>query len=423
MREIIKTLIRDFHKADFVDYKKRKLNVPLNTNKIITIIGSRRAGKTYFMYQLMEKISRKVGKESILYINFEDERLDFNRENLKEIIEAYYELYPEKKDIYLFFDEIQNIEGWEKFVRRIYDTVTKKIFITGSSSKLLSKEIATSLRGRTLTYQLFPLSFTEYLFFKNIDYEDVYSTKNKVQIKKGFENYLKIGGFPEVIDYTDEVWKKTLQSYFEVMIYRDIIERYDIKKTKILKAFIKINISYISKIVSVNKYYKQLRSRNYKISNNRLYDFLDYMNDSFLILTLTKYSESILKQQLAYDKIYGIDSGLVNAVSFKFSEDYGRIIENVVFIELKRRNEEIYYYKNKYECDFLIKKTHKITQAIQVTKELNEDNKRRELNGLIETMKKFKLKKGLILTQDYEGKIKEKGKVIYIKPIWKWLLK
>jgi len=147
------------------------------------------------------------------------------------------------------------------------------------------------------------------------------------------------------------------------------------------------------------------------------------MNDSFLILTLTKYSESILKQQLAYDKIYGIDSGLVNAVSFKFSEDYGRIIENVVFIELKRRNEEIYYYKNKYECDFLIKKTHKITQAIQVTKELNEDNKRRELNGLIETMKKFKLKKGLILTQDYEGKIKEKGKVIYIKPIWKWLLK
>jgi len=422
MRETIKTIIKDFHASDFIKYKKRELKVPLSAGKIISIIGPRRSGKTYYLFQIMDEISKTAKKESIIYINFEDERLNLKRENLGEIIEAYYEMYPESKEIYLFFDEIQNIDGWDKFVRRMYDTVTKKIFITGSSSHLLSKEIASSLRGRTLAYNLFPLSFREFLEFKGIDWTDRHSTKNKARIRREYSLYLERGGFPETVEYNRETWKKTMQSYFDVMVYRDIIERYDVRNPKVLKDFIKICLSNTSRIISINKYYNQLKQNKYKISNNQLYEFLDYMDDSFIVLKLPKYSPSVIKQMLSYSKVYSIDTGIVNAVSFKSSEDYGRIIENAVFIELKRRDKEVYYHKDKSECDFIIKEGNKIKQAIQVTKELSEENKKREINGLMEAMQNYNITEGIILTDEQESIFKENGKKIAIKPIWKWML-
>ena len=216
MKELLKTIISDFHIRGLPEFIEREVDIPQNTGKIISIIGPRRAGKTYLMYQLMSKIPDLT---NVIYINFEDERLELDSKKLNLIIEAYLELYPDKKEseLFFFFDEIQEINDWEKFVRRIYDTVNRKIFITGSSAKLLSKEIATSLRGRTISYEILPLSFSEYLRFKNLE-PDTYSTKGKAKILSALGEYMSSGGFPEIVNLQKDIQKKTLTNYFEVML-------------------------------------------------------------------------------------------------------------------------------------------------------------------------------------------------------------
>lgn len=423
MKEIIKSIIKDFHKSQKHNYIERKLSVPPGSKKIISIIGSRRSGKTYFLYQLMDKLPGDVKREDILYINFEDERLNLRGEDLHLIIEAYYELYPDnQKQLYFFFDEIQNIQNWEKFVRRIYDTISKNIVITGSSSKLLSKEIATSLRGRSISYELFPLTFNEYLGFKGIDYEDYYSTRNRAGIVKSFNDYLFDGGYPEIVHYDKELKIKTLQSYLDVMIYRDIIERYDVKNPAALKYFIKKSLSNVSNYLSINKLYNELKSSGVKISKDSIYDFINYVNDCYLIFLVNIYSESVNVQNSNEKKLYCIDNGIANSVSFKFSENKGRLLENAIYLHLRVKGEEIFYYSEKKECDFVIQKNSKINSAIQVTTELTQANKEREVEGIMEALRYFKLKEGIILTLDQTDEIILENKRISVLPAWRWAL-
>ncbi len=258
LKNALKTIISDFHERELPQLTQRDIDVPLKSNKIITLIGPRRAGKTYMLYQLMSKIKDKT---NILYINFEDERLRFKPNELQLIIDAYFELYPEKKEkeIYLFFDEIQEAKEWQSFVRRLHDTITRNIFLTGSSAKLLSKEIATSLRGRAISYEIFPLSFKEYLNFKGID-GNINSTKGKAKAMNLLEEYLEKGGFPETVLMEEEVYKKTMQSYFEVMLYRDIVERYSISKPVAVKELLRHLLSQTGKEFSINKCYNDFKS-------------------------------------------------------------------------------------------------------------------------------------------------------------------
>ncbi|MEJ5352670.1 MAG: ATP-binding protein [Melioribacteraceae bacterium] len=423
MKDIIKTIIKDFHQSELPNFKERNLTIPLNSNKIISIIGSRRTGKTYYLYQIISELLKTVDKENILYINFEDERLNLKSEDLRLIIDAYYELYPEKKDsLYIFFDEVQTIPNWEKFVRRLYDTVTKNIIITGSSSKLLSKEIASSLRGRAIWYELFPLSFSEYLHFLNIDSSDIYSSRNKAKIIKAFSNYLYNGGFPEVVFYDSQLRLKTLQTYLDVMIYRDIIEKYDVKNSLSLRYFIRKCLSNISNTISVNKLFNELKSLGIKISKDTIYDYINYVNDCYLLFIVSIYSESINVQQTNEKKLYCIDTGLVNSVSFKFSQNTGRMLENVVFMQLRSKGEQVYYHKKKAECDFLVHKDDKICAAYQVTTEINKSNWDREVKGLLEALDIYQLNEGYILTLDQSNDYKEEGKSIKVRPVWKWIL-
>ncbi len=422
MKNIIKEIIKDFHNSKPFNVKKRELKIPINTGKIITLIGSRRVGKTYLLYDLINEISIKTNRKNIIYFNFEDERLDFKKEELDLILQSYFELYPDinLQECYFFFDEIQNTNNWEKFIRRIYDTITKNIFITGSSSKLLSKEIATSLRGRTLSYDVFPLNFREFLDFKEIDKKDLFSSKNKAKIKNEFETFLK-GSFPEIIFFDDEKSTKTYREYLNVMIYKDIIERYNLKNFQAINFFIKKSILNISNEFSLNKFYNELKSQGLKISKDTIYNFPQYLEDIYLIFYLNKYSNSISKQEFSEKKIYVLDLGFNNL--FKFSEDKGKQLENIVFLELKRKGYEIYYYKEKYECDFIIKEKEKITQVIQVSKSLKDKKtKEREVRGLLEAMKKYNLNEGLILTEDEEYTFIEQEKKIKVYPILKWIL-
>jgi predicted AAA+ superfamily ATPase len=424
MKEIIKTIIADFHSRFLPEIIERNLAVPIKSGKIISIIGPRRVGKTYFLFFLINKLAEKVDRKNIIYVNFEDERLDFDSSTLNLILEAYYELYPENEDeLYFFFDEIQTVKNWEKFIRRVYDNVSKNIFITGSSSKLLNTEVSSSLRGRALSYELFPLSYKEYLRFKNVPFDNLSSTKTKANLIRHFNNYLFQGGFPEIIDFSEELRNKTLQSYLDVMMLRDIIERYNISNPIALKYLIKKALTNVGNYLSVNKIFNELKSIGVKVSKDSIYMFLNYIQDAYLIFMTNIYSESINVQNTNDKKIYCIDNGLANSISFSLSENKGRLLENLVYLYLKSMGNNIYYSYDKRECDFVLFDKFKIIAAYQVTTELNELNKEREINGLIEAMKKYRLKKGIILTLEQKDYLKQDNLEIFIEPAWQFILK
>jgi predicted AAA+ superfamily ATPase len=424
-KEILKEIIRDFHVNPLPPLIERDITIPLRSGKVITLVGARRSGKTYVLFNLVDRLIKSgVDFKNILYMNFEDERIDIKLNELDLILKAYNELYPDirNKGCYLFFDEIQNIENWERFIRRVYDSVTKNIFITGSNSKFLSSDIATSLRGRTVSLEVFPLSFREYLRFGKVEV-DLYSSKSLARINNYLVRFLRNGGFPEVFDYDDNMRVKTLQEYFNVMIYRDLIERYKIKNSAVLKFFLKRILASTTKQLSVNTIYNELQSSGFKIGKNQLYEFLEACQNIFLAFVLKKYTHKLVASELGERKVYTIDNGLLNAVSFKFSEDIGKTMEQAVFLELKRRGMEVYFYKGKYECDFVVKDGHSVSEAFQVSYSLSDKKTAvREIRGLADACKSFGLKKGTIITSDESKDFEAEGIKIKQVPLYKWLL-
>ena len=421
-KEMFKYIIKEFHEARLPELYGRKLTIP-ETQKVISLIGLRRAGKTFYFYQLINNlIEDSINPSQILYINFEDDRiLPLNVKELNTILEAYYELYPENtgETLYLFFDEIQNIDNWELFIRRVHDKKNARIYITGSSSKLLSKEIATSLRGRTLSYYLFPLSFKEFLRFRQVTLnKDFEYTDARFKVKKLFSEYLVGGGFPEVVLEAEELRQDILRNYFEMFIYRDLVERFSIRNTSLLKSLVKFLITNIGTTFSVNSFYRTIK-KDMPVGKDTLMEYLSYLEDINLVYLVPIFSYSLKKQQVNPRKVYCIDNGLRNAVSFMFSKDEGRLAENLVFLELKRRSKEPYYWKNKGEVDFVIKDRDSSLTAINVsyTDEIDE----RETKALLEFADEFspKVKELILLTKDLE---KTEGRIKII-PLWKWLIR
>jgi len=416
-KEIFKLLIKEFHKREPPKFKKRDFDVP-DVNKVISITGSRRSGKTYFFFQKISELLEKIDRNKVIYINFSDERLfPLKLLDLQYILEAYFELYPknEKKRIYFFFDEVQEVELWERFIRRIYDQENVRIFITGSSSKLLDKEIHTSLRGRTLNYTMFPLSFKEFLNFKGVDLDEHFEyDRQRYSIKKLLDEFLNEGGFPETIDNKQK--RELLENYLELIIYKDIVERYNIRNLNLIKNLIKYLLTNMSSLFSINSYYK-LINKELSIKKDTIGEYLSYLEDAYVVFTTSLFSYSLKQQQVNPKKVYCVDNGLRNAVSFKFSKDEGKLAENLAFIELKRREKEIYYWKGKGEVDFIIKNRDQSLTAINVS--YTDEIEEREIKGLLEFKKEFKkTKEFIILTKDLEQK---KGEIKYI-PLWKWLL-
>jgi predicted AAA+ superfamily ATPase len=424
MKEVIKNIILENRHSDLPKLKERKIKIPLHQNIIISLIGARRSGKTYILYQLIAKLlTENISKNQILFIDFEDERLSLKSENLDLILQAYQEINPEipLKDVYLFFDEIQNITGWEKFIRRIFDTKTRNIFITGSNSKLLSTEIATELRGRTLTFTVYPLSFKEYLSFNNVE-PNLFPQSNKSKILHLQNKYMVEGAFPEILNFDDISKKRMLQQYFNVMIFRDIVERYNVSNIEILKFFIKKIFANITKPFSVNKAYNDLKSMGYSISNKYLYEYFDYCNSVFLSQNINKFHFSEIKQEKSDKKAYIIDTGLIGAVEFSVSQNLGKLFENMVALELLKNEKQIFYFKNNYECDFILQNNN-IFEPIQVCYSFDDsETKERELRGLYEAGEFLKTKKGIILTYDTEEEIIYKDFNVTITSFYKYFL-
>ena len=420
-KEAFKYIIKEFHESARPDFIERKLVIP-DTTKVISLIGPRRAGKTFYFYQLIYNLLKNnIDPTLILYINFEDDRiLPLQSSDLNAILEAYYELYPENigKMLYLFFDEIQNVENWEVFIRRIDDTKNAKIYITGSSSKLLSQEIATSLRGRTLSYHMYTLGFEEFLRMKQIILDkDFEYTDKRYLVKNLFDEYLYSGGYPEVVLELEEMRRDILKNYFELIIYRDIVERFSIRNTTLLKNLLKYLITNISTQFSVNAYYRAVKN-DIAVSKETIIEYLSHLEDINLIYLVPFFSYSLKRQQVNPRKVYCADNGLRNAVSFRFSKDEGRLAENLVFLELKRRGEELYYWKSRGEVDFVFSDDENFLTALNVS--YTDMPAERETNSLLEFMEEFgaKVKDLILLTEDTE---KVEGGIRYV-PLWKWML-
>ncbi len=420
-------IIKDFHQKELPETFERELDIEINSRlkRAISIIGPRRSGKTYYFFNKIKELKRKGVKiEKILYINFEDFRLyNVDLKDLKQFLDIYYEIYPDNKnhDVWLFLDEIQNINGWERFVRTLLDNEKIHVFITGSSSKLLSREIATEMRGRSFTYTIFPLSFKEVLDISNISYSKYASSSERYEILNKLEEYLHNGGYPEVI--ISPVNKdRILRDIVDVMLFRDIVERWGIRNIKALKLLIKALIH--SKEFSINKFYNFLKSMGINVSKNTLYNYMEYLSDAFFIFSIKRFSNYRESEQ-GISKIYVIDNGILTSYGI---DTITRLIENAVCIELFRRKSfgkisDLYYVKvSNYEVDFLIK-TKRKKILLQVSYDLtNLETKERELRSLIKASEKFEINDLYVITWNYEGMEKHKSHLIQFVPLWKWLL-
>ena len=428
-KELIKQLIASFQNALPTDIRPRELTLPTASEKIVTVPGVRRCGKSSLFQLAIRRLleEENIRKEQILFLNFDDERLHFNADNLDEILQAYRELHPEipLRDTYIFFDEIQMADDWQPFVRRVYEQTCKHLFITGSNSRMLSSELSTSLRGRTLQYEEFPLSFSEYCSFTGIK-TDFYIPECKARIVNAFKEYLHLGGFPEVVLAAPLLKERILQEYFFVMLYKDLVERYAIKNPEPVRYFIKRVMSNLTKPTSINRIYNELKSQGVSIGKNTLYDLISQTESIYLFFPLTKYEPSLVKEATGDKKYYCIDNGLRSVLLNPQSEDNGKLLENIVFLHLRRNLsplDGIHYYKNKKECDFVVTARGEVVRLIQVTYTLHdEETRQRELDGLLEAAHATGCPDLLILTQEEEEEIRVNGYTIRVLPAWKWII-
>ena len=427
MKEMLDRLIDDFHERDLPALLPREAAATVLPGKANVVIGMRRAGKTWFCYQQMQELlTRGFEKERLLYLNFEDERLlPFAVQDFQDILETYFRKFPAFKNqqCVLFLDEVQRIDGWDRFVRRVLDTEQIQVWVTGSSSKLLSLEIATSLRGRSLTTEIFPFSFPEFLRLHQIELPSTqrFGSRTRATVQQMAGTYLRQGGFPEVQTADDETRRQILSNYVDVVILRDVVERYAIRNTVAVRALIRHIIAAPASRFSVNKFFNTLKSQGIACAKNDLYGFLDYLADAFLVYVIPIHSRSYKVRQVNPKKVYVIDTGLLEALSFRMTEDRGALLENLVYLHLRRQGltPEYYITDSGAEVDFVLQ-TGARPQLIQVCWSLDDaDTRQRELRALRQAMQELRSPTGTIVT--WMDEIGEEGGVAIV-PAWKWLL-
>ncbi|MGN0235406.1 MAG: ATP-binding protein [Paludibacteraceae bacterium] len=410
--------------------KKREGELPLHAEQIITIPGVRRSGKTSKMKLVInELVQNGVSPQNILWMGFDDERLSgLSQQDLNELPEAYRELYPTTplSEVYMFFDEIQNIEGWELFVMRMHKSYCKHIYLSGSNAKMLSQEIATSLRGWALEYRTFPLSFGEYCSFRSIPTVRL-DEQQTAQLRLAWDDYNRYGGFPEVVLTQNVLLRdKLLQTYYNAMLFRDLVERHSISNIGVLRYFIKRIMNNAGKPTSIHSIYNDIRSQGLKISKDDLYKWIDYLCESFMFIRVPRYTPSLIGEETGMKKYYFIDNGMRQNILLPMSQDEGKLLESSVLLHLCRKCgelEKISYFMGEKECDFVLQHEDQVLQLIQVCRQMNDPKTReREIAGLWEAHQQTGCSQLSIITHRQEETIEHNGLTIHVVPAWKWML-
>lgn len=409
---LLPTLLEEFRDkmAGFTGGTPRAVSFPNIPNKIMVAIGMRRTGKTYFLFQTIKKLLEDVPITRILYLNFEDDRLmPVSQETLRNMIDGFYALYPENHDqqCYLFFDEIQNVDQWHSVIRRYFDTKNVKIYLTGSSAKLLSKEIATSLRGRSVAIEIWPFSFKEFLLAEGIEVvpemeEKSYGKVTLDKLKSHLLTYMDHGGFPETIGLEPQDRNRILQDYVSTVIFRDIIERHGITNISLVRQLIKTLLKNVGTSLSTHKLYNDIKSQGFSVGKTTVHDYLEHITDAYLAFRVPLFSESLRKTESNPKKIYAIDTGLVKAYTTGFLQNIGHHFENLIFLDLKRRGHEVYYYltNTRREIDFISRDPLGEWHLYQVCWSLDDPQTLEREQGALEEAENELGIKGQIITPD-----------------------
>lgn len=386
----------------------RETNFPDLNNKILVAIGMRRVGKTQFLLQHIQNLLKQnIPLSQILFINFEDDRLvPLTGKELGQLLDDFYTVYPENHDkvCYLFLDEIQSVDNWALVIRRFFDTKKVRLYLSGSSAKLLSKEIATSLRGRSFAIEIWPFSFMEYLISQKFAMPKLMSKKTSDQCLALLEQYLHTGGFPEVVTMEASYRQQILQDYVDVVVFRDIIERYQITNIVLIKYMIKTLLKNNASLCSIHKLFNDLKSQGLSTSKATLYQYLSYIEDAYLLFMIPLYSESLRKTQSNPRKIYAVDPGLANAYILSREKNLGHAFENLIYLDLRRHGHEIYYYltQERYEVDFFTRDKLGNQYLFQVAWDVTDkETLARETRALEVASNELKINGKLITPKNY----------------------
>lgn len=430
MIHILKEMILDFQEADLRTGVSRRIDVTPVSGKATICIGVRRGGKSTFMFQLMRRLlDSGIHRRNILYLNFFDDRLhSLRHDRLGVILEAYFSLYPEKKNtekIYCFFDEIQVVPGWEPFIDRLMRTEKCEVYITGSSARMLSREIATGMRGRALSWEIFPFSFREFLDFNGIESDGPLPSKKRLTIQKAFDAYWETGGFPEVAGRERMLRIKIHQEYWGAMLFRDLVERHDISHPQAVADLAHWLVDNVASLYSVNKLTGHLKSLGHRAPKPAVSDYLEWFEDAYVMFTVRIFDASLARANANPKKIYCIDHALVTSVSSGVLLNAGHLLENLVFTALRRVTADIFYYKSKAgrEVDFIVRRQDGSPMLVQVCESMAAPKTRkREIAALSEAMAELTLTEGVIVTRTDEERIHVDSGTIAVVPAWRFLL-
>ena len=411
MLDSLKEIILDFQEAEPATGVPRRLQVTAVPGKATVCIGPRRSGKSTFMFQLVRKLlASGVPRENILYLNFFDDRLrQLQRDGLAVVLEAYFSLYPEKKNaqkVYCFFDEIQTVPGWESFVDRVMRTEVCEVYITGSSARMLSREIATQMRGRALSWELFPFSFREFLDFKGLDGDGLLSARRRLLVRHAFDEYSQIGGFPEVAGLDRPLRIKTHQEYWGAMLFRDLIERHDISHPRAASDLAHRLVDNTASLYSINRLTGYLKSLGHRAPKSAVSDYLDWFEDAFFMFTVRIFDASLARSNANAKKIYCVDHALVRSVSSGILVNSGHLLENLVFMALRRVTPDVFYYRTRTgrEVDFVARMPDGSRTLVQVCESLADPKtRRRETTALRDAMAELNLRSSVVVTRDGPG--------------------
>ena len=427
--DILKEMILDFQQHRPTAGVPRQLAYKTMRGKALVCIGVRRCGKSTLLNQIVGTyLGQGVPAENLLYVNLFDDRLqELSQGKLDLVLEAYFSLYPEKKgveEILCFFDEIQEVCNWEPFVDRLMRTEKCQVFITGSSARMLSKEIATQMRGRSLAWELFPFSFAEWLAYKGVKGKPG-TSRYRLLTKKAFEEYWERGGFPEVRDAEPRLWVMTHQEYFKAIILRDIVQRHDVGHPQAVMDLAHRLMNQIGSAYSVNSLTGYLKSVGHRTAKAFVRDCMQWFEDAFFLFSVKLFDASVARQNVNPRRIYCVDHALVRSVGTGILVNSGHLLENVVFCHLRRRSEAIHYYRtgSGREVDFIWREGARPWQLLQVCESLvRPETRNRELASLREAMREQGLNCGVIVTREERETLTVEEGHVSVVPIWQFLL-